>query len=148
VLLVAGWAPLLVAALSHMDQDHCNPGVSYPHINPLETPYVSRGCVSVTFTHRRRIELKLRVGCSIRSPPPATERVMADFSCASTIRTSHVLFRVSVVAAALVLTGCNANQAINPSGQAGRCANDPSCDPYNPISYAQNNTGNAGGGGK
>jgi hypothetical protein len=49
--------------------------------------------------------------------------------------------------AALVLTGCNANQAINPSGQAGRCANDASCDPYNPISYAQNNTGNRGGGG-
>ena len=78
---------------------------------------------------------------------------MADFSCASTKRTSHwpapmsweapVRFRVSVVVAALVLTGCNANQAINPSGQAGRCANDAGCDPYNPISYAQNNTGNA-----
>jgi hypothetical protein len=82
---------------------------------------------------------------------------MADF-CAWTKRTSHwlapvsreapVRFRVSVVVAALVLTGCNANQAINPSGQAARCANDASCDPYNPISYAQNNTGNAGGGGK
>jgi hypothetical protein len=59
-----------------------------------------------------------------------------------------VLFCVSVVVAALLLTGCNANQAINPSGQANRCANDASCDPYNPISYAQNNTGNAGGGGK
>ena len=56
-----------------------------------------------------------------------------------------VRFRVSVVVAALVLTGCNANQAINPSGQAGRCANDAHCDPYNPISYAQNNTGNRGG---
>ena len=82
---------------------------------------------------------------------------MADFSCASTKRTSHwpapmsweapVRFRVSVVVAALVLTGCNANQEVNPSGQAGRCANDASCDPYNPISYAQNNTGNRGGGG-
>ena len=50
--------------------------------------------------------------------------------------------------AALVLTGCNANQAINPSEQADRCANDAGCDPYNPISYAQNNTGNAGGGGR
>ena len=48
---------------------------------------------------------------------------------------------------ALALSGCNANQAINPSGQAGRCANDAGCDPYNPISYAQNNTGNRGGGG-
>ena len=50
---------------------------------------------------------------------------------------------VSVVVAALLLTGCNANQAINPSGQANRCANDAGCDPYNPISYAQNNTGTA-----
>jgi hypothetical protein len=80
---------------------------------------------------------------------------MADFSCASTKRTSHwpapmsweapVRFRVSVVAATLLLTGCNANQAINPS--SGRCANDAGCDPYNPISYAQNNTGIGGGGG-
>ena len=42
---------------------------------------------------------------------------------------------------ALVLSGCNANQAINPSGQANLCANDPSCNPYNPSSYAQNNVG-------
>jgi hypothetical protein len=41
----------------------------------------------------------------------------------------------------LVLSGCNADQAINPSGQANRCANDPSCNPYNPSSYAQNNVG-------
>jgi hypothetical protein len=67
------------------------------------------------------------------------ERVMADLSCASTKRTSHC---VSVTVAALLLTGCNANQAINPSGQANRWANDARCDPYNPISYAQNNTGN------
>jgi hypothetical protein len=72
---------------------------------------------------------------------------MADF-CASIKRTSPVRLLVSIVVAAGVLTGCNANQAINPSGQSGRCANDPACDPYNPISYAQNNTGNAGGGGK
>ena len=81
---------------------------------------------------------------------------MGDFSCASTKRTSHwpasmsreapVRFRVSVVVAALVLTGCNASQAINPSGRSGRCANDAGCDPYNPISYAQNNTGNRSGG--
>jgi ABC-type oligopeptide transport system substrate-binding subunit len=60
-------------------------------------------------------------------------------------RKASVRFCVSVVVAALLLTGCNANQAINASGQA-RCANDSGCDPYNPISYAQNNTGNAGGG--
>jgi hypothetical protein len=80
---------------------------------------------------------------------------MADFSCASTKRTSHwpapeapVRFRVSVVVAAFALAGCNANQAVNPSGQADRCANDTSCNPYNPSSYAQNNTGNRGGGGR
>jgi hypothetical protein len=95
----------------------------------------------------RRIELKLSVRCSMRYRHP--RRVMADFSCASPMsREAPVRFRVSVVVAALILTGCNANQAINPSGQAGRCANDAGCDPYNPISYAQNNTGNRGGGGR
>ena len=84
---------------------------------------------------------------------------MADFSCASTKRTSHwpapmsreapVRFCVSVVVAALVLTGCNANQAINPSSQppsqvfAGHYVD---YNPYDPISYAQNNTGRGGGG--
>jgi hypothetical protein len=82
---------------------------------------------------------------------------MADFPCSSTKRTSPwpapmswealVRFRVSLVVAALVLTGCNADQEVNPSGRAGRCANDAGCDPYDPISYAQNNTGNRGGGG-
>jgi hypothetical protein len=58
--------------------------------------------------------------------------------------------RIPIILAfvALVLSGCNANQAINPSGQGGRCANDPSCNPYNPSSYAQNNVGIGGGGGK
>jgi hypothetical protein len=87
----------------------------------------------------------------MRSPPLATERVMADFSCAST-KTSHwlpVRFGVSVVVAAFVLTGCNANQVINPSSQppsqvfAGHYVD---YNPYDPISYAQNNTGRGGGG--
>jgi hypothetical protein len=84
---------------------------------------------------------------------------MADFPCSSTKRTSlwpapmswkvPVWFRVSVVVAALLLTGCNANQAINPSSQppsqifAGRYVD---YNPYNPISYAQNNTGRGAGG--
>jgi hypothetical protein len=56
-------------------------------------------------------------------------------------------FRVSVVAAALVLAGCNANQAVNPSSpaktwEAGHYVED---NPYDPISYAQNNTGRGGG---
>jgi hypothetical protein len=68
------------------------------------------------------------------------ENLMADFSCQSSW-TAPVRLRVVLVVVALVLSGCNANQAINPSGQADRCANDPSCNPYNPSSYAQNNVG-------
>ena len=51
--------------------------------------------------------------------------------------------RIPIILAivALVLSGCNANHGVNPSTQADRCANDPSCNPYNPSSYAQNNVG-------
>ena len=49
-----------------------------------------------------------------------------------------------ILAFVALLSGCNATQAINPSGQANRCANDPSCNPYNPSSYAQNNVGIGG----
>ena len=61
---------------------------------------------------------------------------------------SKALWRLRVIlaVAALALAGCNANQAINPSGQGDRCANDADCNPYNPSSYAQNNTGIGGGG--
>ena len=81
----------------------------------------------------------------MRLPPQGTERVMADFSCAWTKRASHV----SVVVAALVLTGCNANQEVNLSSRAALgVVAGPDYNPYNPISYAQNNTGNRGGGGR
>jgi hypothetical protein len=58
--------------------------------------------------------------------------------------------RIPIVLAfvALVLSGCNANQAINPSSQppsevfAGHYVD---YNPYDPISYAQNNTGRGGG---
>jgi hypothetical protein len=55
--------------------------------------------------------------------------------------------RISILVAcvALALAGCNASQAINPSGRANPCANDPTCNPYNPSSYAQNTTGIGGG---
>lgn len=76
---------------------------------------------------------------------------MADFSCVSTERLSDgwspmswkaaMRFRVILAVAAFALAGCNANQAINPSGLADRCPNDADCNPYNPVSYAQNNTG-------
>jgi hypothetical protein len=82
---------------------------------------------------------------------------MADFFCASTERTSRwpdpmsweapVRFRVSVVVAALLLTGCNANEDVNPSSRtAPGVVAGPNYNPYNPISYAQNNTGNRSGG--
>jgi outer membrane biogenesis lipoprotein LolB len=56
---------------------------------------------------------------------------------------------IIVAAAALLLSGCNASQEVNPSSQtasqvfAGRTVET---NPYNPISYAQNNTGRGGGG--
>ena len=56
-------------------------------------------------------------------------------------------FRVIVVLAALALSGCNANQNVNPSSQAASQVYDEDNNPYNPISYAQNNTGRGGGGG-
>jgi hypothetical protein len=82
---------------------------------------------------------------------------MADFSCASTKRTSHwpaprrrkapVGFRISVVVAMLILTGCNANQDFDLSSRAAPgVVAGPDYNPYNPISYAQNNSGNRSGG--
>ena len=58
--------------------------------------------------------------------------------------------RIPIILAvpALALSGCNANQAVNSSSQtasqifAGRTEDT---NPYNPISYAQNNTGRGGG---
>jgi hypothetical protein len=56
---------------------------------------------------------------------------------------------IILAVAALALSGCNANQTVNPSSQtasqvfAGLYADT---NPYNPISYAQNNTGRGGGG--
>jgi hypothetical protein len=58
-----------------------------------------------------------------------------------------VRFRVSVVFAALVLAGCNANPEVNLSSRAAPgVVAGPDYNPYNPISYAQNNTGNRSGG--
>jgi hypothetical protein len=89
---------------------------------------------------------------------------MAHFSCTSTKRSSKwasperrssmswkapVRFHVILAVASFALAGCNANQGVNPSSQptsqafAGRYLD---YNPYNPISYAQNNTGIGGGG--
>jgi hypothetical protein len=54
---------------------------------------------------------------------------------------------IILVVAALGLAGCNANQGVNVSSRtasqvfAGHYVDD---NPYNPISYAQNNTGRGG----
>jgi hypothetical protein len=37
----------------------------------------------------------------------------------------------------LALAGCNANQGVNPSGQAKLGDIYPNYSPYNPIQYAQ-----------
>jgi len=119
-------------------------------------PPVIRIASSLVFLAAYRIKVERALFNEIATL--ATERVMADFSCAATKRTfqwpapvsweTPLRFRVSVVVAALVLTGCNANQAINPPSQppsqvfAGHYVD---YNPYDPISYAQNNTGRGGG---
>jgi hypothetical protein len=87
---------------------------------------------------------------------------MADSPCASTKRTClrqapmgrevPVRFRVSVVVVALVLTGCNANQEVNPSSRTapGVVAGPdfPGYNAYDPTKYAQTSgfySGSSGG---
>ena len=63
-----------------------------------------------------------------------------------------VRFRVSVVVVALVLTGCNANQEVNPSSRTapGVVAGPdfPGYNAYDPTKYAQTSgfySGSSGG---
>jgi hypothetical protein len=56
---------------------------------------------------------------------------------------------IILAVAALALAGCNANQGVNPSSQAGSqifAGRSVETNPYDPISYAQNQTGRGGGG--
>ena len=56
---------------------------------------------------------------------------------------------IILAVAALALAGCNANQSVNPSSRANSqifAGRDQDTNPYDPISYAQNNTGRGGGG--
>jgi hypothetical protein len=48
---------------------------------------------------------------------------------------------IILAVAALVLSSCNANQQVNLSSQ---CAGAADCNPYDPSSYAQNQTGRGG----
>jgi hypothetical protein len=83
---------------------------------------------------------------------------MAVFSCAPTQRSSGFSspvrwtptapFRVILVVATLGLAGCNANRDVNPSSQPPSqvfAGHYEDYNPYDPISYAQNNTGRGGG---
>jgi hypothetical protein len=45
---------------------------------------------------------------------------------------------IILAVAAFVLSGCNANQQVNFSSN---CAGAADCNPYDPSSYAQNQTG-------
>jgi hypothetical protein len=52
--------------------------------------------------------------------------------------------RFIVTIASFTLAGCNANEEANLSSRTAR--GPDYYNPYDPISYAQNNTGNRGGG--
>jgi hypothetical protein len=83
---------------------------------------------------------------------------MAELSSASTMRScggrsphrwkAAIRFPVILAVAAFALAGCNASQAVNPSSQPPSqvfAGHYEAANPYNPISYAQNNTGRGGG---
>ena len=55
---------------------------------------------------------------------------------------------VIIAVAALALAGCNANEQVSPSTPGASqvfAGHYEETNPYNPISYAQNNTGRGGG---
>ena len=77
---------------------------------------------------------------------------MAPFSCAPTEQRSsdraRVPLRVVVAAGAFALAGCSPNQDVNawsPTASQVFAGRYVETNPYNPISYAQNNTGRGGG---
>jgi hypothetical protein len=56
---------------------------------------------------------------------------------------------IILAVAALALAGCNANQSVNPSPQRASqvfAGQYEDTNPYDPTSYAQNQTGRGGGG--
>jgi outer membrane biogenesis lipoprotein LolB len=55
---------------------------------------------------------------------------------------------IILVVAALVLSGCNANREVDPSSQTASqvwAGHYEQTNPYDPTSYAQNNTGRGRG---
>lgn len=54
---------------------------------------------------------------------------------------------IILAVAALALSGCNANQQVSPSSLTASqvfAGHYVETNPYNPVSYAQNNTGRGG----
>jgi hypothetical protein len=93
-----------------------------------------------------------------QSPAQPEGKLMAELFSASTARSSGgrsplcwkaaMRFPVILAVAAFALAGCNANQAVNPSSQPPSqvfAGHYEDTNPYDPISYAQNNTGRGGG---
>ena len=83
---------------------------------------------------------------------------MADFFSASTKRPSDrrppigwkapVRLHVILAIAAVALAGCNANQQVSPSSPTASqvwAGHYEEVNPYDPTSYAQNQTGRGGG---
>jgi hypothetical protein len=106
-------------------EDHFGCGTGAPH---------SRPCAQRRPRPRsswRHIELKLSMRCSMRSPTPARTHapprrvgepdgrllLCIDQTNVPMSWEAPVRFRVSVVVAALLLTGCNANQEVNLSSR-------------------------------
>ena len=77
---------------------------------------------------------------------------MASLSRVSTQRSSDrapVRAPFIVAVAAFALAGCNPNEQVSPSSPGASqvfAGHYEETNPYNPISYAQNNTGRGGGG--
>lgn len=84
-------------------------------------------------------------------PAQKKDNPMASLSRVSTQRSSDrgpVRVPVIVAVGALALAGCNANEEVSPSSPGASqvfAGHYEETNPYNPISYAQNNTGRGGG---
>jgi hypothetical protein len=126
-----------------------------PTIFSFKVPFPTRGfCWRISFREARHFHERT-AAASAGTRRPVHLNPIADCAKLSCAPTSSPLnwrtrMRIPIILAfvALALSGCNANQAINPSSQppsqvfAGHYVD---YNPYDPISYAQNNTGRGGG---
>jgi hypothetical protein len=90
----------------------------------------------------------LSLGRPLEGPPLQLRKILL---CAGLVSTEwRTRMRIPIILAFLPLglSGCNANQAVNPSSQPASqvfAGHYVDYNPYDPISYAQNNTGRGGG---